>query len=299
MIANGIASSDHRRRRQHDVEAALDPGVEALQRHVVDVDDRQPVEILEAGAQRDELQEVGHDLDVDELAAGDLHQVEQLGVLLERQRDVEVIDALALGDLGDLGQRAEQRQPAVADVIAAGAIVDEADDLIAELAVLEDAVGDHAAEIAGAGDQDALQADAGAPAALEQLAHRFARGVGEHHVEREEQPPDDLRDLVGALRPCRVGGVVGADVQRREDAEDHRQDAADQHGEEVVHARAAAAQPVDALQLEGERRQHGDERQHVQVLLERRVAACRPESARSRSGCRRRARTPTSPAARR
>ena len=56
-------------------------------------------------------------------------------------------------------ERAEQRQPAVADVIAAGAIVDEADDLIAELAVLEHAVGHHAAEIAGAGDEDALQAD--------------------------------------------------------------------------------------------------------------------------------------------
>ena len=72
---------------------ALDPGVEALQRHVVDVDDRQAVEILEAGAQRDELQEVGHDLDVDALAAGDVHEVEQLRVFLERQRDVEVIDA--------------------------------------------------------------------------------------------------------------------------------------------------------------------------------------------------------------
>ncbi len=162
-----------------DVDAALDPGVEALQRHVVDVDDRQAVEVLEPGAQRDELQQVGHDLDVDALAAGDLHQVEQLRVLLERQRDVQVIDALALGDLADLGERAEQRQAAVADVIAAGAVVHEADHLVAELAVLQDAVGHHAAEVAGAGDQDPLQADAGAPAALEQLAHDLARRVGE------------------------------------------------------------------------------------------------------------------------
>ena len=66
-----------------------------------------------------------------------------------------------------LGERAEQRQAAVADVIAAGAVVDEADDLEAELAVLEHLVGDHPAEIAGAGDQHALEADAGAPAALE------------------------------------------------------------------------------------------------------------------------------------
>ena len=47
-------------------------------------------------------------------------------------------------DLVGLGQRAEQRQAAVADVIAAGAIVEEADDLEAELAVLEHLVGDHA-----------------------------------------------------------------------------------------------------------------------------------------------------------
>ena len=64
-------------------------------------------------------------------------------------------------------------------MIAAGAIVDEADDLEAELAVLEDLVGDDASEIAGAGDQHALQADAGAPAPLERLAHQLARRVGE------------------------------------------------------------------------------------------------------------------------
>ena len=86
-----------------------------------------------------------------------------------------MIDPFALGDLGDLGQRAEQRQPAVADVIAAGAIVDEANHLEAELAVLEDAIGDHASEIAGAGNQNPLQADAGAPAALQQLADHGAR----------------------------------------------------------------------------------------------------------------------------
>ena len=66
------------------------------------------------------------------------------------------------------------------------------------------------AEIAGAGNQDALEADAGAPAALEQLAHGFARGVGEHDVQDQEQHPDP------AARPRRrrvalrcVGGVVG------------------------------------------------------------------------------------------
>ena len=44
--------------------------------------------------------------------------------------------------------------------------------------------------------------------------------------------------------------------------------------EEVVDARSAAPQPVDALELIGERHQHGDEGHHRDVLLERRIAAC-------------------------
>ena len=165
--------------RDADVDRALEHAVEAPQRHVVDVDDRNAVEILEPGAQRDDLQQVGHDLDVDDLAVGALDERQHLHVLFERQRDVELIDALALQDLAGLGERAEQRQAAIAEMIAAGAVVDEADDLVAELAVLEHLVGDQPPELARAGDQHPLEADAGAPAALERLAHQLARGVGE------------------------------------------------------------------------------------------------------------------------
>jgi hypothetical protein len=62
-------------------------------------------------------------------------------VLVERQRHVEVVDALALRDLRHLAKRAQERQAAIADVVAAGAVVHEADDLIPELAMLQDAVG--------------------------------------------------------------------------------------------------------------------------------------------------------------
>ena len=78
---------------------------------------------------------------VDALAARRFDEAEHLHVLFERQRDVEVIDAFLADDLAAFGQRAEQRQPAVADVIARGAIVEEADDLEPELAVLEQLVG--------------------------------------------------------------------------------------------------------------------------------------------------------------
>ncbi len=146
--------------RQPGVDGPLQHAVEAAQRDVVDVDDRDAVEFLEAGAQRDHLDEVRHDLDLDDLAVGALDQPDHLHVLVERQGDVELIDPIALQDVAGFGQRAEQRQAAIADVVAAGLVVDEADHLVAELVVLEQLVDDHPAELAGAGDEDALEADA-------------------------------------------------------------------------------------------------------------------------------------------
>jgi hypothetical protein len=185
-----------------------------------------------------------------------------------------VVDALALRDLAGFGERAEQRQPAIADVIAAGAIVDEADHLVTELAVLEHPVGDHPSQVAGAGDENALETDTGAPPTLQQLAHHLARHVGEDDRQGEKERPDDLRHFVGARRPIFRRAVIGLHVQRRPDAEHHCQDAADQHGEEVVDARAAAAQPIHPLQMKSDRRQHRDERQDVDVVLDRRISAC-------------------------
>ena len=49
------------------------------------------------------------------------------------------------------------------------------------------------------------------------------------------------------------GSVVGLEVQRADQAEDDREDGADEHREEVVHARAAAPQPVEALHVERDR----------------------------------------------
>ena len=118
-------------------------------------------------------------MQVHAFAVGDLDQAEHLDVLFERQRDVEVIDALAADDLVGIAERAEQRQAAVADVIADRAIVDEAEQLEAELAVIEHLVRDHPPEVAGAGNQHPLQADAGLPAPLERFADELARQVGE------------------------------------------------------------------------------------------------------------------------
>ena len=139
-------------------------------------------------------------MDVDAFAAGLFDEAEHLHVLFERQRDIQMIDAFLPDDLAALGERAEQRQPAVPDVVARRAIVEEADDLEAELAMLEQLVRDEPAEVARAGDQHALEPDTRAPSALERLADELARRVGEDDVDGEEQQPDRPGDFVDALR---------------------------------------------------------------------------------------------------
>ena len=81
-------------------------------------------------------------------------------------------------------------------------------------------------------------------------------------VEDEEERPDDLRDLVARRVPSRRRTRSRRwTYSVRDDAEDDGEDAADEDREEVVDARSAAAQPVEALELEGERHEHRDERQ--------------------------------------
>ena len=62
--------------------------------------------------------------------------------------------------------------------------------------------------------------------------------------------------------------MVDLVVQRPDEAEHDREDAAHEHGEEVVHARAAATQPVESLNVERERHEHAEQRQYVEVLAE-------------------------------
>jgi len=55
----------------------------------------------------------------------------------ERQRHVEVVDLLVGDNGGGFTEGAEQRQAAVAQVIATGLVIDEPDQLVAKLAVFE------------------------------------------------------------------------------------------------------------------------------------------------------------------
>jgi hypothetical protein len=164
-------------------------------------------------------------------------------------------------------------QTAVTDRVGGrGAIVDEADKPEPELAVLQNPVRDHAAEIPRADDEHLLEADARAPALAQQVARDLAREVREHDAESEKEDPDPARDLEEPLRLERLVQVVRVDVERAADAEERRDEVADEHAEEVVHARAAAPEPVETLQLEREDQHQADERRENQIPRERRLA---------------------------
>ena len=74
-------------------------------------------------------------------------------MLFERQRGVKVIDfsraTISAASAGEPSSEDPRTQ-----MIAAGLVVDEADDLETEFTMFEDAIGDDAAEIPCAGDQD-------------------------------------------------------------------------------------------------------------------------------------------------
>src|SRR5688572_14683524 len=67
-------------------------------------------------------------------------------------------------------------------------------------------------------------------------------------------------------------GIVGLRVQRNRHAGQDGENAADKDREEIIDARAAPAQAVQALHLEGKRDEHGDDRQAVDVLPDGRLA---------------------------
>ena len=269
MMPNGIDRHEQRSRGNAHVDRALQNAVEPAQGNIIQADDRYAVEVFQPRAQRDELQQVGDDVDLNRLAVGRLDDAEHFDVLFERERDVDVIDGFLADDLVRLSQRAEERQAAIPDVIAIGAVVQKPDDLEAQLAVFQDLVGDQLSQVAGTGNEHALEADACLPSPLERFPHELARGVRKHDVEQQVQRPNDLGHLVHAGVLQAVGHVVGVVVQRAADAEHHREDAADEHREEVVDPGTASPQVIQTLDVEGDRQDHHHERQQLAVILER------------------------------
>ena len=121
-------------------------------------------------------------------------------------------------------------------MIAAGLVVHEADQLVAQLAMLKHAVGDDPPQLAGTGNQDPPQADTRQPAPLQGFADELARQVAERDVADQEQAPHQPRHFKRAGVALHIRGVVGLEVERADNPQHHGEDAADEHVEEVVDA---------------------------------------------------------------
>src|SRR6188474_3706118 len=66
-------------------------------------------------------------------------------------------------------------------------------------------------------------------------------------------------------------GHIGPGVQRKPDSGEHGEQTADEHCEEVVDARAASTEPIEALQLKSRGNEQRNHWQAVEVLPERRL----------------------------
>ena len=88
---------------------------------------------------------------------------------------VERVSGQRLGDyFVRLAQRAEERQPAIADMVAGRAVIEEPNHLESEFPVFEHLVRDKLAKIGGTDNQHSFQPDSGLPAPFERFANELA-----------------------------------------------------------------------------------------------------------------------------
>ena len=81
----------------------------------------------------------------------------------------------------------------MAQMIVGCPVIDEARDLITELTMFDDLVGHQPAEVTRPSDQDALEADTGAPATFEDVAYEFTRRETEDDVQDQAASTVDSR----------------------------------------------------------------------------------------------------------
>ena len=188
-------------------------------------------------------------------------------MLVERQGDVELVDLLAFQDVAHLGERPQQRQPSIALAVA-GAVVDEADDAVAELAMMEHLVHDVTGDVAGSRDENPLEAHTLAPLPLQRGPDRGAGRISEDRAEHQEQRPHHPGHFVHTLVLQRGGDEVGLEDERSHEAEHDGYQSADEHREEVVDPGSDALVAVGSVHPETEWEQQSDERCELQVILD-------------------------------
>ena len=250
-------------RADDHVQHALDHAVPAAQRDLAEADDRDPVEVFEDGLDGRVLDQVRHDLDVQALVADVLDQAQQLRMLLEGQRDVELVRAVRGRHLRRLVQRAQDGN-AAALLHPGRDVVEESHQPEPQLPMGQDGVRHLLTELARPRHEHAPDVVAGRPHPLEIGAQRGAAGVEGQHVEQHEEAHDRLA-VFPQRRDFGLVAVVDADVEGGPQQERRGDEHTEEDGEELVDAAAPPLELVQAMEVQDGRPEEHDDRdqQHV------------------------------------
>ncbi len=215
--------------------------------------DGQAVEVLDAGAEGDVLEEVRHEADLGHRAADILQHREHRAVLLEGKGQVDRVDAELLDDAVDVCCRSEGGHAAVALPGALRVVVHERLCAKASLRVLENLVDERMSQVARADDEDVAHADTVAGGLLEIAPDGSAAGEDEQHVRAEEEHQHDAR-----VREVPVEGRESRQDQRREPCRD-------EDGQALLHPRAVPPHVVEAVEVVDDRPDGGHQRKEREV----------------------------------
>ena len=201
-----------------------------------------------------ELVDPGQDLGRHVQPAAGLREHADRTARRRRHRNHDLLDPAGRDDALERVHRTEHGEAGNPLAVLHDGIVEEADDIQAELRIALGLAGDHGARAAGAHDQDALpRGRAGVPA-LDQAAVRLAehadgkpRAAGERHRQQQIDQENRSREL-------------DDDAHRQADDDEQgerqrRDGVGDDDGDEVAHARV---EPVPAVQAKGEKRERLD-----------------------------------------
>ena len=218
---------------------------------------RETIQVLDAGAERDVLEEVGNHAHVGH-GSRDVLQYRQHGaVRFQGQGEEDGVDALVFDDARGLVSGSDDRHAPIGNSSLRGIVVDEGDGSQTRLRVVGELVDQRPAQASGPDHENAAYPVSVPPRLLEVAANRGPPGEHEEHVGREKE--DEHRS--GVVEAAREG--------RDADQEQGRQCGRHEDGETFLDARAAPADLVQAVEVIDE----GPDDRDVRVQPE--VGGCR------------------------
>ncbi len=251
-----------KQRRAENVEGAFDDLIPPLERDLGEIDQRQPIEILDTGTHDVVLKNVGHDLDIDQQLTGPPHELHRPVVGRQRQGDHHLIDPFIGDDLFQVAGGAEHRHALNVPLLPAGIVIEKADDRKAVLPVQLQTLDNLSSEIAGTDHQHPLEIAARASDSSEGDSDDPTSETHQDRVDAGEDRQEESR--VGEVR-----WPVEGQARRQEHG---RQEHRDHHPQRLVETRPDPAPLIQTLEVEDQRIQHHHHRHQTQVHVE--SAAC-------------------------